>query len=185
MKVYRLLFVLFVLMLSLNACDDEETPDARLALTGTYDMEDAEVRFTRTNPIMDTTVYLDFNSEIEFEIDDELDSDELQVDLNDFIEKLLKEVLRIFNDQVLVEVDIDGDDTVAKGEDGKYSIEEFEFDMPFSIIGGSESTVVVKIDIDGEMDGDEHEIEFDIAAGAFTANDSPIRLRGTAMGKRH
>ncbi|UII21705.1 hypothetical protein [Fulvivirga ligni] len=184
MKTYSLFTAILALGLLFAACDEEDEPDTRQALEGKYDMDDSEVRITQATPALDSTMAIDLDAKISLDVYDYLDKDELQLNLNVFVEKLIQNTLItvLGNAAIIVNVDIDERETVAEIQGEEFSLDEFDFRMPIMIEGGDLFLFNVQVELSGEVNGDEIEIEYDILMSRGTY--SPLRLRGTSTGEK-
>lgn len=181
-ETYLKLFVI-LFALSFAGCKDNEDPDPRQAFIGAYEMDDFDITVVSASVGVDTTFSLPHESEIEFETDDELDTDELKVELEDFLENVILEGLSVFaspGTTVAVSVDID-DTAIAEISGNEFELDDLSFTITVTS-GGTPSVFNCEIKGQGELESDELTHEFEITILGDAGN---VIFEGTITGERN
>lgn len=169
----RLCAILSVLLTA--ACSDED-PDPRQAFAGAYEMNDFDVLITIG--VDDSTIEVSTNPEIEIEFENGLRTDELKIELEEFVGDVINETLGALEGAVFT-FDIDDDDSVVEISGNEFELDDVDFDLIYSD-GGTTVKYPCEISGEGKLEGEELTLEFEIAlyaGGVYT-------FKGTAVGTR-
>lgn len=172
-KLSKLLIVL--MLLTFFGCSDDE-PDPRAALVGTYEMEDFDVSFTSTDDI-DTVITVSTNPDIEFERETELHSNELKLDIEDFIDDSMQKTIGVMFDGTVISPDFDND-FIVEVTGNEFVINETNFVT--NIQEGDTYELITVFDGEGSLDEEELTLDF-----TFTIylGESNFTFSGTATGE--
>lgn len=177
-KIIRLLPALLILVFF--GCSDDE-PDPRAAFEGSFEMEDFDVTTISSDGDLDTVMTVSTNPEIEFERDEDLDNDELQVDTEELIEDLIRETLGkvIIDSETILSFDFD-EDFVTEINADEFEIDDTDFTL---IASGNGSTTELRSEFEGEgkLEGEELSLEYDIIVIGEVGS---ITFSGTATAVR-
>ncbi len=166
-------------MVIFTGCKDDEAPDPRMAFVGSYEMDDLDVNLSTTDGT-DTTYAISINSEIEFEIEAGLDADELKMDVEELLEDLISSSLQAFA-PVIVNLDLD-DDAIVEISGNEFELDGYEFDVILSSGGGgTPATYPCEANIEGEINGEEITLDFEITLFATAGS---ITIQGTIEGEK-
>ena len=153
---YATLLTLAVLVFS---CKDDDEPDPRGAFAGTYDVDELDV--TVRAGVEQVSENFDVNAEIEFIINPDLDADEMEVDMDDFLEDMVRSLLAVLDEDATVQIEVD-EMVVAEISGDEFEIDGAEVTLTVQTDDGP-SVYEMKVDVEGELKDGELEIEAETA----------------------
>lgn len=178
-----LLSMAIFLTLSCSSDDDSPAPDPKAKFVGTFEMDDFDMQFKIINSgvvVLDSIVALTSHPEIEFEIEDDLNEDELKTKIDEFLQTLWKRFFTAVELSTLT-VDVETDEEVIaeiSGDD--YAMDEFTSELTLSN-GGISEHFLFDSNMKGERDGEDFTLEFEVGGTVFN---SVVQISGTAMGEK-
>lgn len=166
-----------LLVVFLFGCSKDEAPDPRQVFVGAYEMEDYNTLVTFGTD--DSLFAVSANSEIEFLLSEGLHADELVIDIEDFTSEIILKTLGTIATSGVFSVDFEEEVLT------EISGDEFElfFYFPLTISdGGTTQELICRFEGEGELSGDEIEIEYEITLYAGVG--ANYIFSGTATGQR-
>ncbi len=178
-----LLSVILLLALACSSDDSSPAPDPRADFVGTFEMENFEMRFIIINSgtlSADSIVMVTDKPEIEFEIEDDLNEEELKADFEEFLETLWDRLFVAAQSPGLtMEVESE-EEVIASISEDECTVDKFISELTISNATDSEKFSFESI-IEGEMEKEEFTMEFQIEGIIFN---SEVQLSGTAIGEK-
>lgn len=180
LKLVQLLCVCFLITFSCTKDDDNKPIDPRLEYIGTYKISETEIRVINFAIDIDSTFTVDIDPTIKFELDNNLNDDELLVDMEEYIEDLYRAYFLAFG-TILDDIDVDIDeDIIAQISGNDFEINNAEFEVRI-VFEGAVTLLDNEMDIEGDFNGDSVTFDFEIEAETST---SQIDLTGESEGEK-
>ena len=176
MKNY-LKFAPLLLVIFIFGCSKDEAPDPRQIFVGAFEMEDYNTLVTFGTD--DSLFSVSANSDIEFLQREGLHADELVINIEDFTNEVIQKTLGEIAVSTIFTIDFEEDVLT------EISSDEFELYFYFPLMisdGGTTQELICKFEGDGEINGDEIEIEYEITLYAGVG--ANYVFSGTAVGTR-
>lgn len=181
-KNMTILPIFSLLILIISGCSvlgGDEAPDPRETFIGSYKVGTYNVSVT--DGVDDITYSATSKPEIEFVMDDNLETDELGIDLEEFIRETMEDVLSSaagINVKVSIEFEDEGD-LVAEISGIEFKIDEFDFALTLEQ-GSVVTTAHSEFQAEGKLEGNKLTIKFIMAT--FTS--IYINYSGVATGEK-
>lgn len=157
-------------MLAVFSCsnNDDQPTDPRLEFVGTYKISETEVRVVNFATDIDSTFTVDIDPKVKFELDNNLNNNELLVDMEEYIEDLYSASFLAFGtlpDDIDVDID---EDMIAQISGNYFEISNAEFEVRI-VFEGVVTLLDNEIEVEGNFIGDTVKFDFEIEAESDSA----------------
>lgn len=172
-------FIVYTLVFSLMAGCNTDDPDPRRAFAGTFIMNDFDVRIVLEPD--DTIFPISSRAEVSFMFRENLKYHELEADLGNFIEGVIRQTLgAVINPSADLSVEI-GDRQIIAVSGAEFETNEIDFEVSISEEGSPPNTSLGEFIATGVTENNELILDFEIVFYTGTNN---FFLSGIARGSR-
>lgn len=184
MKKYSTIYLLLATFLIVSCSDDDDAapvpidePDPRLELLGFYEVNTVELTYTQG--VVSATLDLNTNSIIELSLSENINGNQIEVELEDFLEETIDTYYETFGEEVFVNVSII-DEQIASLKDSTLTVRNLDFDMSILYSGQSQDQYwICETNLEASISGNTIEINYFIEGHI---NDINGTFEGTATG---
>jgi len=172
--------ILGVLTLTLLGCKNDDDPDPRQAFDATFETDDFDVLFSASTSPGDSLFTLTTNPEIEFDIDNDLKDDEMEMGLKEFVKEVMDQTIGSlasatfsvsFDEQPVVEI-----------SGGEFNLDDFEFE---TLVKTTSDAEIYSCDISGEGELVGDEITFDFVLKLYITPTAYYQFEGTVVAQKN
>jgi len=179
MKRINTKWIFLLTLLAVISCSDDDngTPDPRLELVGSYTINDIDI--TLTQGTVTASLDLTTNAVIQLFINDEVSSNQMAIELEDFLEETILAYYEFFGDDVFINVTIT-DKQLVTIQGNRFEIRNLDYEMSVLYDGHTANQYwVCETSIVGSVSGDTIDLTYFIEGHVDDINST---FEGTAIG---